>query len=409
MTALILYFTISHLISFVCSIFEAVLLSCTPAFVALMKKRGEKQALVLEEMKSRIDRPLAAILTLNTVAHTFGAAGVGASVIEVFGNKWLTLASIILTLTMLYWTEMLPKTIGAIYWKKLAPWFIRPIQILMWASYPVIFTFHFCAKLLARGNKYDKISEDDIRVALEEGAIAGVIEEEEQEMVENIFRLGDRRVGMLMCPRVDIDWIDINDPIAKMRSNILALGKDQYVVCDQEVDRVIGIVKTRDLLAQAWSGEELDLRSRVEPAVFVNENTQIFELLDLFKKKRYTIALVTDEYGTIQGVIRLSDVMNAIIKDSDLEEEGESAPIMRIDTSSWIVEGKMPIDEFKEIFHFEKLPDEERARYRTLSGLCMTLIGAVPKKGDVFVVSGHRFEVVSVKRRRVEKVLITKR
>lgn len=409
MTALILYFVISHIISFFCSVFEAVLLSCTSAYVALMKKRGEKLAPVLEEMKNRIDRPLAAILTLNTVAHTFGAAGVGAAVVEVFGARWLTLASVILTMTMLYWTEMLPKTIGALYWKKLAPWFIRPIQILMWLSFPVIFTFNLCAKLLARGQKYDKISEDDIRVALEEGAQAGVIEEEEQEMVENIFRLGDRRVGMLMCPRVDIDWIDINDPLSKIRSNILALGKEQYVVCDKEIDRVVGIVKTRDLLAQAWRGEELDLKSRVTPALFVNENTQIFELLDIFKKKRNSIALVTDEYGTIQGVIRLSDVMDAIIKDIDLESVGEGGPIMRVSSSSWIVEGKMPIDEFKEIFHFERLPNEDRARYRTLSGLCMTHLGAVPKKGDAFVISGHRFEVVSVKRHRVEKVLITKR
>ena len=172
MVALILYFTISHFISFICSAFEAVLLSCTPAYVALMKKRGEKQAKTLEEMKSHIDRPLAAILTLNTVAHTFGAAGVGASVTEVFGSKWLTMASIVLSLTMLYWTEMLPKTIGAIYWKKLAPYFIRPIQILMWIVYPIIFSFHICAKLLARGQKYDKISEDDIRVALEAGVLS---------------------------------------------------------------------------------------------------------------------------------------------------------------------------------------------------------------------------------------------
>ncbi len=409
MTQLILYFVISHLVSFVCSIFEAVLLSCTSTYIALMKKRGEKRALALEEMKKRIDRPLAAILTLNTVAHTFGAAGVGASVIELFGNQWLTLASIIVTLTMLYWTEMLPKTIGAIYWKKLTPYFIRPIQVLMVLSYPVVVSFNFCAQLLRRGGKYDKISEDDIRVALEEGAQAGVIEEEEQEMVENIFRLGDRRVGMLMCPRVDIDWIDVNDPLAKIRSNILALGKEQYVVCDGEVDVVVGIVQTRDLLAQAWRGEELDLKSRVSQALFVNENTQVFELLDIFKKKRHSIALVTDEYGTIQGVIRLSDIMYAIIKDVDLEEMGEASPIMKVSMTSWIVEGKMPIDEFKEFFLFEKLPNEERARYRTLSGLCMAQLGAVPKKGDVFVVSDHRFEVLSVEQRRVEKVLITKR
>jgi len=365
--------------------------------------------MALEEMKKRVDRPLSAILTLNTVALTFGAAGVGASVVQVFGDQWLVTGSMILTLVLLYWSEMLPKTLGATYWKKLTPYFIRPIQILMIITYPVVFSFNIVAKALMRGSKYNKISEDDIRMALEEGALAGVIEEEEQEMVENIFRLGDRRVGMLMCPRVDIDWVDINDPLSKIRSNILALGEEQYVVCDREIDHVIGIVQTRDLLAQAWGGEELDLGSKVSPALFVHENTQVFELLDIFKKKRHAIALVTDEYGAIQGLIRMSDIMHAIIKDVDLEDLDDNASIVKVSNASWIIEGKMPIDEFKEIFLFEKLPQEERARYRTLSGLCMTQLGAVPKKGDVFVVSDHRFEVLSVKRHRVEKVLLTKR
>lgn len=409
MLQLILYFVISHIISFFCSILEAVLLSCTPAYVALLKKRGLKLAFALDEMKNHIDRPLAAILTLNTVAHTFGAAGVGASVVEVFGEKWVALASVILTLTMLYWTEMLPKTIGALYWKRLTPFFIRPLQILIIFTYPVVMSFNFCARLLAKGKRLEKISEDDIRIALAEGTQAGVIEEEEQDMVENIFRLGDRRVGMLMCPRVDIEWIDINDPVSKIRENILAFGKDQYVVCDQEIDSVVGIIQTRDLLAQAWGGEGLNLKSRVTPPLFVNENTQVFELLDIFKKKHKTIALVTDEYGTIQDLIRLSDIMKAITKDIDLQIGDETAPIRRINQNSWIMDGKMPIDEFKEIFHFEMLPQEDKARYRTLSGLCMTQLGAIPKKGDVFWVSGHRFEVIAVKKRRVEKVLFTRK
>ena len=181
------------------------------------------------------------------------------------------------------------------------------------------------------------------------------------------------------------------------------------MVCDGEIDRVVGIIKTRDLLAQAWHGEELDLKIRVTPALFVYENTQVFELLDIFKKKRNSIALVTDEYGAVQGMIRISDVMQAITKDIDVADVSEGAAMMRVSSSSWIVDGKMPIDEFKEIFHFERLPNEGRARYRTLSGLCMTQVGAIPKKGDIFLVGSHRFEIISVNRRRVEKVLITKR
>ncbi|MFN0065793.1 MAG: hemolysin family protein [Chlamydiales bacterium] len=409
MLRLVLYFTISHLISFLCSLFESVLLSCTPTYIALLKKRGSKGAVKLEEMKNHIDRPLAAILTLNTIAHTFGAAGVGAAVVDVFGDHYVALASVILTLTMLYWTEMLPKTFGAIYWKRLAPLFVFPIQIMIVFSYPVVISFNFIARLLARGKKYDRITEEDIRIALEAGARAGVIEEEEQDMVENIFRLGDRRVGMLMLPRVDIDWIDINDPLPKVRDQILTWKQEHYLVCDKEIDKPVGIVQTGDLLKGAWEGQLLDLKSIVVPPLFVHENAHIFELLDSFKKTRKSIALVTDEYGVIQGVIRLSDIMNAIIKDIDQQVMDGSSQVLRVNNRSWIIDGKMPIDEFKEVFHFEALPFEERARYRTVSGLCMNQLGAIPKKGDIFLLYDHRFEVIQVQRRRVEKILMTKR
>lgn len=405
MLALVLYFVVSHVISFVCSIFEAVLLSCTHAYVALLKKKGAKAAPLLEELKTRVDRPLSAILTLNTISHTFGAAGVGASVVEVFGDKWLALGSIILTMTMLYWTELFPKTIGAIYWKSLAPICARPIKWLIWFTYPFVISFNWVARLLSRGKKYDRITEEDIRIALEAGAKAGVIEVAEQDMVENIFRLGDRRVGVLMQPRVDIDWLDITDPPEEIRDQILASKHHRFPVCDGDIDRVIGVVYSRDLLARAWMGKTIDIQALVIPTVFVNENQHVFELMDLFRKNHESLALVIDEYGTIKGMITLGDIMNAIIR--GIEEGGESQ-IVKVNNRSWLIEGNLPIDEFKDYFHFEHLPEEERARYRTVGGLCMNQIEAIPKKGDVFTVGEFRFEVLKVRKRRVEKILLTR-
>ncbi len=247
MLPLILYFSLSHIVSFLCSVFESVLLSCTPNYVALLKKRRVPTAPVLEELKGKIDRPLAAILTLNTISHTIGAAGVGASVVELYGNQWLMLGSIVLTLTMLYWTEMLPKTVGAIYWKKLAPICARPIKWLIFVTYPFVITFDIFARFLSRGKKFDRVTEEDILVALESGAKEGVIEEAEQDMVENIFRLGNRHVGVLMRPRVDIEWLDIHDPPEEIREKIIASSHHRFPVCDKDIEAVKGIVHSADL------------------------------------------------------------------------------------------------------------------------------------------------------------------
>lgn len=406
MLALILFFSISHTLSFLCSIFEAVLLSCTDGYVALLKKRGSSAATVLAELRGKIDRPLAAILTLNTISHTIGAAGVGASIVELFGDRWLALGSIILTLTMLYWTEMLPKTIGALYWKPLAPFFARPIQFLIFLTYPFVLSFNFFAKFLARGKKHEAITEEDILIALETGAKAGMIEEAEQDMVENIFRLGDRRVGVLMSPRVDIEWLDVGDPLEEIRDQIIASKHHRFPVCREDIDNVIGIIHSQDLLERTWKREKIEIGELASPPLFVNENKHVFELVDLFRKHHATLALVTDEYGSIQGLVTTSDIMNAIVR--DIEEEGPP-DIVRIDARSWVLEGSYPIDEFKENFHFKKLPEEERARYRTLSGLCMYQLGKIPKKGDSFVLGSYRFEILLVKRRRVEKILLIKR
>ncbi len=404
MLAIALYFAFSHVISFLCSIFEAVLLSCTPTYVALLKKRGVKTAPLLEELKGQVDRPLAAILTLNTIAHTVGAAGVGASVVETFGDKWLALASIILTLTMLYWTEMLPKTVGALYWKQLAPYCAPPIRLLIFFTYPFVVSFNFFAKLLARGKSVERISEEDVLIALEAGTQAGLIEEAEQDMVENIFRMGDRRVGVLMRPRVDIEWLDIEDSIEELRDQILASEHHRFPLCEGEIDKVIGIVHSQDLLARAWKGEEIDFRELAYSPLFVQETQHIFELMTLFRKEKTTLAIVADEYGSIQGMITMSNLMEAILKDVEQEEiEG----VVKVGGNVWLVEGSVPIDEFKDYFHLNAFADEERARYRTLSGLCMSQLEAVPKKGDAFALGSYRVEVLAVRRRRVEKVLIT--
>ncbi|WP_068470460.1 hemolysin family protein [Candidatus Protochlamydia phocaeensis] len=406
MIILLFYYLTSHLISFTCSILEAVLLCCTNGYIGLLKKKKPKAGHILADLKTRIDRPLAAILTLNTAAHTFGAAGVGAQVVELFGNQWLAMASVILTLTMLFLTEMIPKTIGALYWKKLAPFTAYFIRFLIWITYPFVVSFEYIARLLSRGKTQEKITEEEIKLILEEGTQAGVIKEVEHDMVESIFRLGNRRVGILMIPRMNIEWLDLNKSIENLRKQVDASPHNRFPVCDGELDEVIGLVTSKDILNEVLAKGTFDLKTLVKPPLFVPENMRVVQLLDLFKKTPDHLALVTDEYGGVQGLITLHDVLESIVGDVPTTSILPEMSIIQRKDGSWLVDGMLPIDELKEQFDLDQLPEEEKGTYRTLGGFCMRQIGSIPNVGDSFTWQKFKFKVVKMQGRRVEKVLI---
>lgn len=406
MALLLFYYITSHLFSAICSVLEAVLLCCTSGYIALLKKRNPTVGHILGDLKSRIDRPLAAILTLNTAAHTFGAAGVGAQVNELYGDKWVALVSVLLTLTMLFLTEMIPKTLGALYWKKLAPMTAYVIKFLIAVTYPFVISFEHIARLLSRGRVQEKITGEEIKLILEEGTQAGVIQEIEHDMVESIFRLGNRRVNILMIPRMDIDWIDIKISSEDLRKLLNQSTHTRFPVCDGELNEVIGLVTTKDILNQMLTSNQLDLNSVIKPPLFVPENMRVVQLLDIFKKTPDHFALVTDEYGGIQGLITLHDVLESIVGDVPGTSVVTETQIVQRKDGSWIVDGMIPIDEFKEQFDLDTLPEEEKGTYRTLGGFCMRQIGSIPKVGDSFLWHKFSFKIVKMDGRRVDKVLI---
>lgn len=406
MLVLLFYFITSHLFSFACSILEAVLLCCTNGYIALLKKKKPIVGQILGDLKGRIDRPLAAILTINTAAHTFGAAGVGAKVVELFGDKWLAIASVLLTLTMLFLTEMIPKTLGALYWKKLAPITAYSIKFLITITYPFVTSFEYIARILSRGKVQEKITGEEIKLILEEGTQAGVIKEVEHDMLESIFRLGNRRVSILMIPRMDIEWIDIHISPEDLRKKLDTSPHNRFPVCDGELDEVIGLVTSKDILYHLLSDGVVDLRQVLKSPLFVPENMRVVQLLEIFKKTPDHVALVTDEYGGIQGLITLHDVLESIVGDVPSSSILPETQIIQRKDGSWLVDGMLPIDELKEHFDIHMLPDEEKGTYRTLGGFCMRQIGSIPHVGDGFTWQKFRFKIVKMDARRVEKVLI---
>ncbi len=392
-----------------CSILEAVLLCCTTGYIALLKKKQPAAGQILSQLKLRIDRPLAAILTLNTAAHTFGAAGVGAKAVELFGDKSLALVSVILTLTMLFATEMIPKTLGALYWKKLAPFSAYNIRLLIILTYPFVRFFEYIAQLLSHGKAQEKITGEEIRLILEEGTQAGVIKAVEYDMLESIFRLGNRRINILMIPRMDIEWIDHRLSTEEIRKKIKTSPYNRFPVCEGELDKVIGIINSKDILAQVFSTgstEKIDLQPLLRPPLFVPENMRVVQVLEVFKTTPDHIALVTDEYGGIQGLITLHDVLESIVGDVPSTSLLPEMQIIQRKDGSWLVDGMLPIDELKAQFDIENFPDEEKGTYRTLAGFCMRQIGSIPKVGDSFIWQKFHFKVIKMDGRRVDRVLV---
>lgn len=405
MSKLILFFVLSHVVSFLCSILEAVLLSCTNSYVTLLKKKKSQAGWILEDLKHRIDRPLAAILTLNTSAHTFGAAGVGAQVVELFGNQWLAFASIVLTLTMLYWTEMLPKTIGALYWKKLGPVSAYTIKFLIFLTYPFVVSFEAFARYISKGKtSLEKITQEEIRVVLEEGTQAGAIEAIEQDMVEGIFRLGDRRVGILMTPRLDIQWLDIKDSAIEIHKKIKEFAHTRLPVCDGDLNNLIGFVKTNDILMVSLEGKKIHLKELVHKPIFVPETMRVLKLLEVFKKNTDHIAFVTNEYGNIQGLVTLNDVLESIVGEIPAVGCDLTPYIQPFQEGSWLIDGMTPIDEFKYFFEIEHLPDDQRGNYHTIGGFCMKELGVIPKEGDSFIWQKYKFTILKMDGHRVDLI-----
>lgn len=250
------------------------------------------------------------------------------------------------------------------------------------------------------------VTEEDIRLMIEQGMQAGVVEPVEREILERVFRLGDRRVTALMTPRTEVVSIDHADPPDVVRQKITDSGHAHFPVVRGSLDRVVGSLHTKDVLAQVLGGRPLDVRSITRPPLYVPEAMTGLKVLQRFKDTGSAVALVIDEFGGVEGLVTPSDILEAIVGEMPPSDEVSEPQIVRREDGSWLVEGRLPIDELKRLLGLERLPDEASAEYETLGGLVMAVLGRVPVSGDHFEMAGFRVEVVDMDGRRVDKVLI---
>ena len=320
------------------------------------------------------------------------------------------LVVVILTVATIIFGELVPKRLGQIYPETVARLVAPPMNFLSMAARPLVkfLTFATDATLGLmglRGKAQRGVTEEEIAASLEEGLDAGVIEEQEHQMVRNVFRLDERQVGSMMIPRAEIAWLNIHDEAPQVLSILQAHGYSRYPVCREGLNDVIGVVSAQTLLQRALSGQPLNLGDDLEAPIFVPETLSGMELLDHFRGSDAQLVFVVDEYGEVQGVISVRDVLEAIAGEFSAPSDGDAWAVQRED-GSWLMDGLIPSPELKDRLDLKELPEEDRGRYNTLAGMIMLLLGRLPRTADVVEWNAWRFEVVDLDGKRVDKVLV---
>jgi putative hemolysin len=330
---------------------------------------------------------------------------------EVGGVAATALVVVVITYVSIVVGELVPKRIGQFNPEGIARRVARPMQFLSLLARPFVRLLSVSTDALLRllgkqAAPQEGVIEEEIHALLEEGSETGAIEQQEREMVRNVFRLDERHIHSLMIPRADIVWLDTTLPLAENLARVAASEHSRFPVCKGSLDEVLGIVSARQLLDQTLKGGQPDLSAQLMPAVYVPESLTGMDLLEQFRASDAHMVLVIDEYGEINGLVTLQDVLEAVTGEFKPRNLEEAWAVQRAD-GSWLLDGLIPIPELKDRLDLRQLPEEDRGRYHTLSGLVMWLSGRLPQTGDVLTWENWRLEVVDLDGKRIDKVLAT--
>lgn len=399
---------------------EAALVASRKTKLQQQADEGDKSALTALNLMSDPNIFLSTVqIGITLIGVLSGAVG-GATISELLTNKFaeipvlqpyseslaLGLVVMVITILSLWLGELVPKRLALHSPEQIARAVAGPMYFISRVFSPIIKVLSAATDLVLKlmGVKpsiESPITEEELQVLIAQGTQAGVFEEAEQDMVEGIFSLGDQRVYSLMTPRTDIVYLDIEDTLEEVRQRIAECEFSRFPVRQESLDSILGIVKARDLLVRSLSGEEIKLRDLLKPAFFVPETMFASRALEVFKEKGTELLLVIDEFGGLQGLLTVNDVLEEIVGQIEMEEPQAT---QRQD-GSWLLDGMLEVDEFKEIFELKVLPHEDE--YETLSGFVMVSLGRVPQPSDQFEWHDLRFEVIDMDGRRVDKVLVT--
>jgi putative hemolysin len=405
---------------------EIALVTARRGRLAKLAEEGDGSAAVALELH---DEPTRFLSTIQIGITTIGILNgvIGESVLAdplavrlvglgMDGETASIVSTAIVVVGITYFTivigELVPKRIGQFRPETIGRLVARPMNLLSILTRPFVRLLSLSTdgllRLMGQRERADRgLTEEEIHLMLEEGSDSGVIERQEHDMVRNVFRLDERQIGSLMIPRSDITYLDVEASPEENLKLVAGSEHSRFPVCRGGMHEVLGVVNAKQLLDQRLKGAPTDLFAGLQPAVFVPETLNGMDLLRHFRSSATHMVLVVDEYGEVQGLVTLQDVLEAVTGEFKPRSNEDSWAVQR-ENGTWLLDGLIPIPELKDKLQLEATPEEKRGHYHTLSGLMMWLLERVPQTGDVATLANWRLEVIDLDGKRVDKVLATR-
>lgn len=383
--------------------------------------RGARAALELSEDPSRFLSTVQIGITLiGIVAGAYGGATLAERLGTVLDRElaWIVpygqpVAFVLVVAAITYFSliigELVPKRMALVNAERIAAFVAGPMRVVSRITAPIVWLLGVSSdavlKLLRLPTTREQtVTEEEVKSLIKEGTQSGVFEPAERQMIEGVLHLADRSVRSIMTPRPDLIWLDIDDPLELVSREIRDSGYSRFPVCSGDVDELQGIVSAKTLLDQSLSGRGFDLKSALSQPLVVHDGTPVLRLLDLFKQASVHMAVVVDEYGSVEGVVTMTDILEAIAGElPEHNHEGDSSAVQRED-GSWLVDGMTPIEEVEALVGMKNMKGE--GDFHTLAGFLLDHFGHVPTAAEHFHWNGIRFEVVDMDGRRIDKVMI---
>lgn len=341
MTTLIIYLLLALAVSFLCSIMEAVLLSTPASFIQAKEQGGSAAASHFRKLKENIDRPLAAILSLNTFAHTLGAAGVGAQAVKLYGEAYFGIISAILTLLILVFSEILPKTIGANYWKELVLPSTSILRTMIFISYPLVVMSQFLTRIFSRNKKTINVSREEVAILATIGAQEGIFNQNESKIINNLIRLRSVKVREVMTPRTVVFAVSDRMTLGEFFKDEEHIKYSRIPVYGETIDNIKGYVLKSDVLEElAKDKHDLEMREIIREINVTYENQPLLTAFENLLRLKEHITIVVDEFGGFEGLVTLEDIVETLLGLEITDESDTQADLQQIARERWLKKAK---------------------------------------------------------------------
>lgn len=404
---------------------EMSLVSVRKSKLEHMAANGDKRSAVVLNLISKPGKFLSTVQIGMTLVNIFTGVYSGAAVTDKLAGMLesypllqpyshtiaISIVVILVTFFTLIIGEIVPKQIGLIRAESVAKNVSLPMKYFAIFAYPLIWILSKPGEAIIRllnivPSADSKVTEDEIKAIIKVGTEVGEVQEIEQDIMERVFHLGDRRIGSLMSHRIEIKWLNINESDSKIKHRIINDLYNIYPVCDGNLDKIIGIVYIKDLFTESLLAEKFDLRKNIQVPLYILESNTAFEVLSKFRETKRHFGLVVDEYGSIIGLVTLNDILLALVGEIPASDSFEYE-IVRRDDGSWLIDAQLPFYDFVQEFDIHHF-DKTKIKYNTLGGFALSHLRKIPTAGDKFSWRGYEFEIIDMDSNRIDKILMKK-